>query len=749
MIERISYVDQRKVRSDLKVLKKYCAEEVNAVDIYRILQGCPFDANRNINTLLTQELFFSKLFVKTPKIDELESDLCSLLHTFGTRILFLYGFSGIGKTTFINYFSIRNLFDFHIKVIDFQKPTIESTDNLLFEFIRREILLDFRRERESFIVIAISFIKSNPSAFTGYLSKKFLDTLVGESGVDTNPKKIEKIIAALNDEDVILFLFYYLMLNYSRCAIKKNTVIIFDNLDAVKIEYTTNYIVNIFSKCITMGTDLSQDSNIFETPIDFRFLFRFVFLLREANNIDIMAQISDSEGYAQIKHIPFQMRFENDLYQRMAVKRFEFCKEIGLNLLLKKTEEFESFIHEILNHNSFKNTVVPLFNYDFKKTIDGICSLVRINEIVEYCQKSRIYNYISNDEKYGIGAILNWGIINYIKIENFLVLYDRRDEDSELIGNGHCNETRMILTVLLNLSPEIKGISSFNHQKEFRVSLFDVGKIFERIIDVDNLFRKIARMFLTHQKNWVHLISIQNKFIKDRNSLSNEARMFKLVTSSTTQEKDREEMIKLLRGIKIRINPSGYVYIKKVKIHFEYYSVRAKNLKSLFAVTRIIQPDGRYEFEEIIENVIKLVEIHLKNMTTFFSKKFGDDVESKEKYLKSMFCFRHTGKESPNSLLTERREAGIFHGLRVLTAHIGYIDNFRLFFLRECEANQENVEINKRLVNYLKKYALLVGKYYRSTGGGYYFREFTKKIRNVELKEFKDFTLSIGQLKED
>ena len=74
--------------------------------VHSILKCSPFDASRNLDKSITPEIFFNYLFVENKSCQELRDKLYEQLTNSlrNYQIIFLEGFSGTGKTTFIKYF---------------------------------------------------------------------------------------------------------------------------------------------------------------------------------------------------------------------------------------------------------------------------------------------------------------------------------------------------------------------------------------------------------------------------------------------------------------------------------------------------------------------------------------------------------------------------------------------------------------------------------------------------------------------
>src|SRR4051812_21143903 len=77
--------------------------------IDEVLQCSPFDKTKNLGGRLSPYFFFKKLFIETNQLKALEDEMVKALtsNLENNRVIFLEGYSGTGKTTFIQHFKAK------------------------------------------------------------------------------------------------------------------------------------------------------------------------------------------------------------------------------------------------------------------------------------------------------------------------------------------------------------------------------------------------------------------------------------------------------------------------------------------------------------------------------------------------------------------------------------------------------------------------------------------------------------------
>jgi len=694
---------------------------IQSTSLKDVLLATPYEALFNLDGFLSEEIFRKYFLVKGEAAPGFEASIQELYEAMFSssgfdNIILLHGYKGTGKTTLLREFitryssEIANAYvDFHEARPDFVRENRAAS--LIADLLRFQFL---GKEGEKHQYQALSIIKDHLRSFP--ISNQFAHFISSEDEVETILHKMREFPLSFSDSFIL-----YMTLLFVKV---KNTqfdghyyVVVFDNLDAVDVEFVTPYFLDEFSRVLEATARLSQRRDIFGVNPQFTRRFRFIFAVREGNYSLLSVHFGDRLR-GKIRAIDVSFYLTPKTQREIILKRLNFyqgLKEKNKNEIEKVAFIVEQWVQEPL----FENILASSFNGDYRKIVEAIFELVKKLKYVDknfWRQRGRGLRRRS----YGVFGTLIRGAIDY-----WFPYFepDYIDTPPNLKRDGYFHPIRMVLNLVLNLSQG--GISTYrsHYEHEGYCDLYTLVKVLLKLYPCDVILRTVARLFLFH-RNWVHLLSIYTDFpIEHENSL-----IVKLLNSCSIENnednntltecfkscKDVEEQ---LRKVKIKITPAGIAYLKHLHIHFEFYSALAKEQVPLFvAGETALQGEGELSLEEverIIEGVFKVVKNQREIMLRFYKRKFvgemGFDVE---KFLTSNYAFLFSGRR--------RAHQGQFHIARVITAHIDYIDNFRLFMLdgvREEKTRFLNLtperqamvlEINKKLLHFLKKYTYLL-----------------------------------------
>jgi len=715
-----------------------------------ILDACPYNCSRNFNALLTEKLFINKLLVCSKEFSEKQTELDNIINdrVQNNRIIFLNGFSGNGKTTFLHYFLNKNSSKFKRIYIDCSKITFHADENPIITSLKKYIKRpkglkdkgDLKKLKKCFNFIEEKFNLLSDS-FTKDISKKF-----AKREQEQSDKDLIYLLDEMSESDIFLLFFLALFLEYERGKI---CLICFDNLDVVEVDYLAESFKRKFINLMDNVSNISQVKYLFEKNIDFIKDFKILFSLRDANNAFINSHIRDSWA-ANLTTINFKLFLAGEFYEKIVNKRIKFIEELNFDYELYKNIENVKDICAIINKFSkdifFKNSIVKLFNCDIRKILFALYNLTTKNENKEQLQ-FLLKNAVKENDwitLYGIkGGMLFW-FLQYLYRENFLKDYvlNIRPYNKE---DGYVSHTRLILTILINKS-------NYNTQNaHYTPSLPDYCNLYnlisslnhDKLFDYDIILATIARLFLCHKYGWVHLITLHNKKISSQSDFEEEKQLlldFDKLKSNTDSE-EKLEIIHKLNRIRIKINPAGFAFVKHVLPHFEYYVIITDSIKKpLFTLVNAKNDYNKYEFSTQIDTVFKQVSTHARLIRKHYANKLKPLLKfTPDKYKTSDFIFKHTGK----SKVAENR--GLPHVIRIITSHIDYIDKFRLFLLYKKDINyKEKILINKLLVNKIESYVGLLSKDCEDTDNATYFvNRFNEKINQIKNSYYKNFKMEI------
>lgn len=653
--------------------------------ISETLKASPYDAESDLGGTLTELIFYKKLYVSTSSFNELSQKLRLRIDSIveDNNVIFISGFPGNGKTTFLRKF-INNNEDFNHKYIDLQSIVINRKRNK--EEIRDEVIDLLGRQviHEPDFLNTLFFIQKNSHLFLkhGFISKTTADYLFNKDFEQMDEYKLTDFAISLLDifeyKDAYTFFFSGLFLKTNS---NEKTIVYYDNLDVMSMEYVADSFLVNFETAL-MNANLLSRSAIFKEFLDFKSKFRFVFCLREANNARLNSHIRDR---IKLKRVQFKLNIGSNYYKKIIEKRISFLREIiSDDDLYRRDIDFKSLqigFQRIVNDQYFKDVFIPMYNYDYRNTVDTL-----VYSLFKY-QKEQ-----NESLDYGTRGSLLFSLVRKIKFQNFLFSYSDEAPDPD---EGYCLIDRMVLVVLLNKSKYRRRIDEFDESEDY--GLFSLVRNLSPYYNVENILDSIAKCFLFHQKNWVHLLTIEEYKIQSRELfVSDFKKDIQDILEKPNKKKNEKKIIKL-DEIKVKLNPSGFVYIKYLLPHFEFYSNLVGNESPLF-FNALSFENNAYNFQNKIESVLKLVTKHTNSMRTFYRKKFHKSIESHDSFRKSTYCFKHIGRT------TLPLREGLFHSTRIITSHIDYINRFRINLIKNLERDEMVKRINEIMIEYYSEY---------------------------------------------
>lgn len=131
----------------------------------------------------------------------------------------------------------------------------------------------------------------------------------------------------------------------------------------------------------------------------------------------------------------------------------------------------------------------------------------------------------------------------------------------------------------------------------------------------------------------------------------------------------------------------GYAFINRVVSEFEFFSVRIGNEKSLYLV------DNAGEMEKIMKSILDAVELCCRRMKIFREN------YKKKKLIKTDDMYN----QLPIHPRTNNGKSQL-HSERIIFSHISYLNHCRLYHMKKTELLDEKVELNKLFIRYIKMY---------------------------------------------
>jgi|GEM_PF-6422656 len=700
-----------------KELESLKADEPKLLDIFK---ASPFDDKMDCDEKLTENIFYKYLYVDDA-YQEYEKRLKETIkdNVKNNSIILMSGYAGNGKTTFIKTFINNNqAFSHHYLTYDERSMNESSanTDDEVLNLVKRYL----RNQRET-IENTIAFIIANQNTLKDneLISDKLYKYLNDETPI--NKDSIRNITIEFDYKDTFTCFFCHLFLNLQENKMK---IIYFDNLDIVKMEFLSSKFLTSFHDALINANVLRKIDVFAKKRISIN-NFRFIFCLRDANEAIVNSHIKSRVNF---NVVPFRIFFESTYYQNVIEKRVQFLDKIFDTKSLFSEMSLESlkelFIRQVKD-KYFHEVFLPLFNFDYRTTVTAFLDIVTKDE--------KLIGNLKEKNLYGERGHLLFGLVKYALKENSLSKY----LEEKVPLKGYCYIDRVLLTTVINGSNYNRNRQDTKKQRPESANSYALEyciRDLEKFYSIKEILDSIARCFLYHENDWAHLLTIYNKNLKleTKNTFIDEF-------IHKYRNKNQEEYESELKEIKIRVNPAGFTFIKYILPHFEFYSNLVHNENPLFIDRlEISNSPSRFGFENVIDNVIRLVKSHIKSMETFFNEKFIK-VTTVDDFYTSKYCFRHLRGENI------ARESGYFHSTRTITSHIAYIEDFRHETLSRFSSEDVEVlkRINRILIEKISAYVEMLKKSIDEKGKNDFVSDFEDAINLIAKSDYSNFSIWI------
>lgn len=284
--------NKKDINTQLQELVRYCPS------VKQIIFANPWDHINNCDGNFTEDIFFNELFCETRLHKELSKNLLNIISSEidDPRIIFINGFFGIGKTTFLHYFFKENkdpnknksisFIDFSSKknkddtdIIDFS--TIRKDTNNPVVFVLKKYILEICVNDNGFkMQSVIAKIQNDPSAFKNYF-KQFVNKILELNNLKVTQHDIINLLLDIDSTDLFILLFMLMFIEYEY---ESKFILCFDNIDNLDLQYLSETIHNEFLQSIRSATMLAQ-KEFKEKKINFSKTFVFLICMRDRKSV--------------------------------------------------------------------------------------------------------------------------------------------------------------------------------------------------------------------------------------------------------------------------------------------------------------------------------------------------------------------------------------------------------------------------------------------------------------------------------
>lgn len=733
----------------------------------RIFRYSPYETIENLHNSISYDLYKSKILsLSNYFIDKEERVRENLLEDDIITLLFC-GYSGNGKTTFLNWFLNKNdstfkKYYFNIpktkkKAGDISQPRPTNSDDYISKSIQQFIINHWVGGFELFE--SCKFISSNQKKFSFYFNN--LDVINKISDLSEDSEKASENIKILRFNDLMHLLLVHLLFHHDDYSGGKKSIICFDNLDDLDIVFLSKRFLSEFTTILNNLSNLAQEFE--ELNVYFVKEYKFIFSLREGTYAELSSHTRDmiENGYYYKTDFRFQVSDKEIINRRLWLAQQVCTKEH----LSNKKGIID--IIKYLNNNDFysRKVFLPLFNLDNRKLITY---LVKLGDKTRQNLNLRLdkFNNTIKVSQTGARGMIYRGLINLLWNGDYLKDFGSTSFPFDP-NKGMCNPPRVILTMLLN---NCNYKCSFKKNQEFleisRVSLYTILKKLKGIYSNDLIIDILKQYFISHRNTWSHLITIYNKNFQVDSDLQTEkaaiTKLQKLEQKGIKYGEEYNELKETLEKIELEINPSGFTCLRYVITHFEYYSKLANVDIPLFSATDINFVDTpqmiEYEFEGILTKVFEEVKEHFIMMQKYYETTMMKvEAYNEENFSKSDLVCKHYRRK--NIFEEAPRANGYFHSTRIITKHIGYIDEFRLFILNFKSFESQTISkmlnfnqakdksyINKFIIGIIESYIELLKSSFDVYAVKRFVGGFEERIRVIkgDNNDYLDFKTNIN-----
>ena len=704
---------------------------------------------------LFKKEYYSHLFVENKEMKDLYGSIIENTSKSRNSTFILEGYKGNGKTVFVRYIrdrlkgETRCAYSPVVITVDDTVRENKTFDNSIQEYIVKTLTADLDNGLPIMDRLLNVFFRDD--SFHRTLLDKYdsenkiyeifekLENLICEQKENTSIRELQKMAsrvkADLSQLSLIdMFTFFIIILHSINSISEKNidkTIVIFDNLDVIvsfqEVQKVIDAYVSFCQNISNLFPAIEYTTSEGTFSKGFFSDYSFIFVLRETTKARL-----HYEHLRDHNQLSFKIEEVTSLTpkNRILEKRLKYLlnncdvvwqvKEYAKELL-RFSEEDISNSRPILGYDideddeplteDDKRIYFKLFNFDYRRGVGILCdTLLGVKEDGAHRHFMDEYDRIKQSQPRGRVGADGYRMHTLFTVmqekNNEITLYEKH-QHKDKNGNGAINIARMVLVILRE--------RKLTGQPDANVCLRYIFRKLDGLCEIKSLCRAIYEMYdirNRHHNNesMNHLITFSKMKDDNVNSLIQQSENYENGDSLPDEEYDF-----------VRITEAGMYFLEKMIVHFEYFSIvfsgrynsylfDVKNLQYTNPVTK------RYEFEEVIDTTLGVVrklssDLHKNFYGVYRPKQIKDGkTGSTKEFLQSSLAFNKNPKSTHETDNLHSGQSGaMFHAERVIHAHIGYLDVFRRYACACENDNEKKVDINMKIVGYIKNYMMLLG----------------------------------------
>lgn len=675
----------------------------------------------NYNGALKDEFFFEHLFSEEGKYNEYLAEIRDSLTHRRHKSILLIGNQGCGKTTFVHRLEDQCA-GVSFRFFDFDKNTSHPS---LCEYIEifSKYLLDLLKNNHDINIFFYDLyvknkalinekINANNNIFTFF--DRFYEVFISTTSSGDEKENFIKDINALFFNQILslIILWELCRIKYASSNQKPLMPITYclDNLDVlVNKEIIEKFFKEYFRFVRNIDSIIQQidDDFIKSNRIYYNTIFSFIFSCRQHTWARVRQHYRHDNSFVRISTLEINV---TDAFDKKAIlaKREDYISKNHeiFGEFKSLVSQIRAILSDMDTSDEHGHNIYDLFDDDYRQCTITFEEIIKENPTIieEYIS---VKEKTTNNQLYGARGIIYKAIFEKFKDEGIFDHIGVLDIDSRN-PTSFVSDVRMILNYL-HYQTYRKG----KNKKNKYVSFDKIVEDFDGLISKDNIERCLLAMFnLGDDSSWNELIAFK------------EINTEKLTSCDSTE---------------IFITKAGREYLSFIATHFEFFNTRVSKYRSinipLFDHDSISDFSGNkyeYNFQEIIQNVIDIVNKCCERMSKYYNNVMSQRYDNISDYVQSPFVYN---------------EANVLHSERIIHTHIRYIDNYRLYILKNTDDVEKKTKINKYLIDYISEY-LNIGERYTNIltemSTEILFPAFKDKINIIINSGYKDFKTAIN-----
>lgn len=632
--------------------------------------------------------------------------------TDNSLAIFIEGYAGCGKSTFVQYLLSRQLQSYNYEY-EYYNYDIGANSDGNNERIISTIREGFIRQLIKCIVgnkmyvieefkklisqKEIQHLDPNYRIYNEFINVNTFEQAIHYYKTDKNENKFRSSMhTQLKGFSCaqILALDYVLRLSSYIKSDRKNDSVLYvcyDNLDSIENSEELNEFANILismRKNIDdyLNATLYNYSGMMVPHFIIISTYRKITAAKVESSIH-MERIDDYSEYNQyIQYIDASHFYS---YYSIIEKREEYFSEYIKNRQLsgKVLLDELQIIKNLIKTDFIRNRYAGLWNNNYRT-----CSTI-FDRILKkyYGQAKDCEKFIDKD----IDGYDEFCSVYYGASAIFLSLVCKIFHDGGMWGEDHMNlialknnKKNKSMLELTSLSRLLLTYISNNKDFSGNISAVSTLKIFDEfcaLFDPDAICKSLANMLARDKTDtWRRPIYYHRNAINDNENI--EKALLKQWENSNTNKDEQS-----IAYTELLLCECGYAFIERLSSSFEYFSNRISNdNKSLY----LLSDFGK--IEQIVKDVYEAVCLCCQDMITF-----------SDKYMKRKKILNYD--EYIRLPIHPRTRSGKpqLHTERVIFSHISYLNHCRLYFINSVTSLSTKKDVNEMFVSYISKYLTL------------------------------------------